>query len=73
MRSNCWKEWDSKVVFSDKPSSSESGKKLLNGAKTNCNFCTEGERGGHMKEKRKLLQKKKDFYSPHKQKKINVA
>lgn len=45
MRSSCWKEWDSKVVFSDKPSSSDSGKKLLNGANANCNFCTEGGRG----------------------------
>ncbi len=44
MRSSCWKEWDSKVVFSDQPSSSDSGKKLLKGANTNCNFCTEGER-----------------------------
>lgn len=40
MRSSCWKEWDSKVVFS-KPSSRERGKKLLNGAKTNCSFCSE--------------------------------
>lgn len=57
MRSSCWKEWDSKVVFSDKPSSSDSGKKLLNGANTNCNFCTEREREGHTKEIRILLQK----------------
>lgn len=53
MRSSCWKEWDSKVVFSDRPSSSDSGKKLLNGANTNCNFCARGGRGGRMKECRR--------------------
>lgn len=72
MRSSCRKEWDSKVVFSDKPSSSDSGKKLLNGANTNCNFCAEGEREGHTKEIRILLQKH-NFYSPHQQKQISVA
>lgn len=59
MRSSCWKEWDSKVVFSDKPSSSDSGKKLLKGANTSCSFCTEAERGEEMK----------DAYAPRKQKK----
>lgn len=38
MRSSCWKEWDSKVVFSEKPSSKDSGKTLVNGASTSCSF-----------------------------------
>lgn len=43
MRSSCWKEWDSKVVFSEKPSSNDSGKILVNGSSTSCNFWTEGK------------------------------
>lgn len=38
MRSSCWKEWDSKVVFSDRPSSSDRGKTLVKGASTICSF-----------------------------------
>lgn len=48
MRSSCWKEWDSKVVFSDQPSSRDRGKKLLKGAKTSCSFCS-----GRRKKKKK--------------------
>lgn len=45
MRSSCRKEWDRKVVFSGKPSSSDSGNRLLKGASTNCNFYMAREKG----------------------------
>lgn len=53
MRSSCWKEWDSKVVFSDMPSSNDSGKKLLKGVSTNCSFLT--ERWEEVRKKRKMF------------------
>lgn len=72
MRSSCWKEWDSRVVFSDKPSSSDSGKKLLKGANTNCNFCAAREKTGEeMRGKRTTLQKRTITHLVNK--KINVT
>lgn len=52
MRSSCWKEWDSKVVFSDQPSSRERGKKLLKGVKTSCSFCSRRKKKNCSKKKK---------------------